>query len=94
MYVALGQFLAGRPQGEPGKVELDSVSTVEKAYWKTFWRQPEVADSIITPTQRELFPMLRNMVAIPPRDREHSQWQFGFPVPMDPEAHRKPVPRR
>ena len=94
MYLALGQFLASRPEGEPGKVELDSVTTVEKAYWKAFWRQPEIADSVITPTQRELFPMLRNMVATPQRDRENSQWQFGYPVPLDPKANSQPVPRR
>ena len=43
--------------------------------------KPELADSVITPTQRELFPMLRNMVATPQRDRENAQWQFGYPVP-------------
>ncbi|GLC25615.1 carboxypeptidase-like regulatory domain-containing protein [Roseisolibacter agri] len=94
MYVALGQFLASRPEGEPGKVELDSVAKVEKAYWKAFWRQPEIADSVVTPTQRELFPMLRNMVATPMKDRENSQWQFGYPVPFDPKANQRPVPRR
>jgi hypothetical protein len=94
MYVELGRFLASRPEGEPGKVELDSVSVVERAYWKTFWRQPEIADSVLTTTQRELMPMLRNMVAVPQRERENSQWIFGFPVPFDATAHRRPVPRR
>ena len=57
-------------------------------------RGMEAADSVITPTQRELFPMLRNMVATPQRDRENSQWQFGYPVPLDPKANSQPVPRR
>jgi hypothetical protein len=94
VYEPLGRYLAGRPEGEPGQAELDSVKTAEKAYWKVFWRQPEIADSVITPTQRELFPMLRNMVATPQRDRENSQWQFGYPVPLDPKANSRPVPRR
>lgn len=94
MYVELGRFLAGRPEGEPGKVELDSVSATERAYWKAFWRQPEIADSSLTSTQRELFPMLQRMVATPQREREHSQWQFGYPVPFDPKASQRPVPRR
>jgi hypothetical protein len=94
MYAELGRYLASRPDGEPGKAELDSVSKVERAYWKVFWRQPETADSVLTPAQRELFPMLVRMAAIPQRERENSQWQFGFPVPYDPEAWRKPVQRR
>ncbi|MDF1502680.1 carboxypeptidase-like regulatory domain-containing protein [Roseisolibacter sp. H3M3-2] len=94
MYADLGRYLASRPEGEPGKAELDSVAKVEKAYWKVFWRQPEAADSVLTPTQRELFPMLVRMAATPQKERENSQWQFGFPVPYDPEAWRRPVQRR
>lgn len=45
-----------------------------------FWEQPEIADSIVTPTQRELMPMLREMLGVPKADRKHSQWQFGHPV--------------
>ena len=82
LYVSLGRFLASRPEGRPGKIELDSVKVTEKAYWRVFWEQPEVADSVVTPTQRELFPILRDMLATPKRDRENSQWQFGNPVPL------------
>jgi hypothetical protein len=80
LYTPLGRYLAGRPKGEPGQAELDSVRVTERAYWKLFWQQPEVADSIVTPSQRELVPLLKGMVAVPPRDRENSRWQFGFPV--------------
>ena len=79
IYVPLGQFLA-RGQGGAGKAELDSVQTIQKAYWKIFWEQPEVADSIVTSSQKELFPMMKSIVSVPQRDREHSQWQFGHPV--------------
>lgn len=79
LYVPLGQYLA-EGQGGAGKAELDSVLTTQKAYWKVFWRQPEIADSIITVSQRELLPMFKNMLAIPQKDRENSQWQFGRPV--------------
>ena len=41
------EFLA-RGQGGAGKAELDSVQTAQKAYWKIFWEQPEIADSIVT----------------------------------------------
>jgi len=80
VYVPLGRFLAERRGNEPGKVELDSVQKTEKAYWKIFWEQPEIADSIITPAQRELVPMFSSMIGVPKKEREHSQWQFGFPV--------------
>jgi hypothetical protein len=45
-----------------------------------FWQQPEVADSIVTPSQRELVPMFKSILATPKESREHSQWQFGHPV--------------
>ena len=80
LFVPLGRFLSERRGHTPGKVELDSVTATQKLYWKVFWEQPEVADSLVTPTQRELFPMLKNMVAVPKRDRENSQWNFGSPV--------------
>ena len=71
----------------PGKTELDSAAGAEKAYWKVFWEQPEIADSIVTATQKELFPMLRGMVGVPKKEREHSQWVFGNPVTFaDPKS--------
>ena len=90
LYIPLGQFLA-QGQGGAGQAELDSVQTVQKAYWKVFWRQPEIADSIITVSQRELVPMFKSMLATPQKDRENSRWQFGNPVtfvdapPRDPK---------
>lgn len=93
VYVQLGAFLAQRQERDPGKAELDSAKAAEKAYWKIFWQQPEIADSAITPAQRELMPMLKSMLSIPMADREHSQWQFGHPVPFeDPKAARKQTP--
>ena len=80
VFVPLGAFLAQRRGHEPGKAELDSAAAADKAYWKVFWEQPEVADSIVSATQKELFPMLQGMVGVPKKDREHSQWNFGFPV--------------
>ena len=79
VYVPLGEFLA-RSRGSVGKTELDSAQATQKAYWKIFWEQPEIADSIITPAQRELVPMFSSMIGVPKKEREHSQWQFGFPV--------------
>jgi hypothetical protein len=58
------------------------VSATQKAYWKVFWQQPEIADSIITPLQRDLMPMLKTMLGIPQKDRENSQWMFGNPVTL------------
>ncbi|HEY8310835.1 MAG TPA: hypothetical protein VIG47_09775, partial [Gemmatimonadaceae bacterium] len=63
----------------------------QKAYWKTFWSQPEIADSAITPAQRELIPMFKTMLSVPMTQREHSQWEFGHPVTFDdkPKQLRK-----
>jgi hypothetical protein len=90
LYIPLGQFLAQR-EGGAGKAELDSVVATQKLYWKVFWRQPEIADSIVTVSQRELVPMFKNMLAVPQQEREHSQWQFGNPVTfVDPPRPARP----
>jgi hypothetical protein len=81
IYVPLGQFLAAG-HGGAGKAELDSVQATQKAYWKIFWEQPEVADSIVTPSQRELIPLFKSMLAVPKEQREKSQYMFGRPVTL------------
>jgi hypothetical protein len=92
LYIPLGEFLA-QGQGGAGKAELDSVQATQKAYWKIFWRQPEIADSIVTPSQKELLPLLKGIVGVPQQDREHSQWQFGNPVTLrDQPPARPPQP--
>ncbi len=87
IYVPLGKFLAGRPDRIVGKIELDSVTAATKRYWPLFWEQTDIADSIITPQQKDLLPFIKNMTQVPKDDRKDSQWQFGFPVPL---AHNKP----
>jgi hypothetical protein len=84
IYIPLGQFLA-QGHGGAGKAELDSVQTIQKEYWKIFWEQPEIADSLVTLSQKDLFSMLKSMVSTPKRDREHSQWRFGHPVTLADE---------
>jgi hypothetical protein len=90
VYRPLGEYLA-RGNGAAGKAEMDSANTAKKAYWRIFWEQPEIADTIVTSTQKELFPMLRHMLNVTKKDRENSQMQFGFPVTM-PAAPKPPVP--
>jgi hypothetical protein len=84
LFVPLGQYLAQFQDGIAGKPALDSVSATRKSYWKIFWQQPEIAGETLTPMQLELFPMLKNMMQVPKKDREHSQWQFGSPVLYKP----------
>jgi hypothetical protein len=81
VFKPLGEFLA-RGNGAAGKAELDSASATRKAYWRIFWEQPEIADSIVTATQKELYPLLRHMLNTPKKDRENAQVQFGHPVRM------------
>jgi hypothetical protein len=95
IYIPLGEYLA-KGNGGAGKAELDSVQATGKLYWRIFWKQPEIADSLVTPAQRELIPMFKSMVAVPQKDREFSQWQFGRPVTVAdkprPPANAAPVP--
>jgi hypothetical protein len=81
IYRPLAEFLA-RGNGEAGKAELDSVEATQKAYWKVFWQQPEIADSIVTPAQKELFPLLKNLLSVESARREQSRFFFGYPVEL------------
>jgi hypothetical protein len=98
VYRPLGEYLA-RGNGAAGKAEMDSANIVKKAYWRIFWEQPEIADTIVTATQKELFPMLRHMLDVSQKDRENSQFQFGYPVTMpsatvnEGRVTTEPVPR-
>jgi len=98
VYRPLGGLLA-QGSGAAGKAEMDSASATRKAYWRIFWEQPEIADSIVTATQKELFPLLRHMLNTSKKDRENSQVQFGHPVRMSdkptgpPPAGDGPRPR-
>jgi hypothetical protein len=62
---------------------MDSVKKTQAAYWKIFWKQPEIADSAITRTQRELMPLLVRMLGIPESERVHQQAYFGSPVTLE-----------
>jgi len=90
VYAPLGEFLA-KGNGAAGKAELDSMNASSKTYWKIFWEQPEIADSILTAAQKEFFPMIPSMVATPKRTREWARWQFGSPVTL-PKRVLGPVP--
>jgi hypothetical protein len=79
VYEPLGEFLANS-HGTAGPAQLDSVQATEKRYWKIFWEQPEIADSIITPVQRELVPFLKSMLRLTAKEREGSRYSVGFPV--------------
>ena len=80
IYRPLAEYLATIADGRSSQAALDTVAAAKKAYWKLFWQQPEVADAIISSTQRELVATLKGMLQTPMKDRENSQWQFGYPV--------------
>jgi hypothetical protein len=88
LYVPLGEFLA-RGRGGAGKAELDSVQATQKLYWKVFWLQPEIAGAIVTPSQRELLPMVKVMLGIPMKQRETTRWFFGNPVRLAEKTKTK-----
>ena len=89
LYLPLGSFLASA-RGTAGPAQLDSVTATQKSYWKVFWEQPEVADSIVTPVQRDLVPFLKRMLSLTPQQRERSQYFVGSPVPMEERRTRAP----
>lgn len=82
IYTPLGDYLSHEPAGTAGKAALDTVAASQKLYWKAFWEQPEIAADILTPVQKELLPMIKNLTAVPKKEREQSQWYFGYPVKL------------
>jgi Carboxypeptidase regulatory-like domain len=90
VYGPLGEYLA-KGEGAAGPAELDSVVATQKLYWKSFWEQPEIVADIITAEQRELIPLVKNLVSVPKENREHSRFLFGSPVTIPKKAPPVPV---
>jgi hypothetical protein len=90
VYGPLGLQLAAG-QGDASKASVDSASAAHKRYWEIFWKQPEIAAEIVNPTQRDLMPMFKSMLATPMDDRKHSQWQFGYPVQFRDKPGAMPI---
>jgi hypothetical protein len=90
IYRPLGEYLAQFSNGDASKSALDSVTAASKAYWKVFWLQPEKVDSVLTPVQRDLLTMLQSLLSVPQKDRENSQWQFGYPVKFSDPKKKTP----
>lgn len=80
IYRDLGQYLAQFAGGSATKAAVDSTSKAKAAYWAAFWEQPEIAAALLTPTQRDLMPLLRDMYATPKAVRSHARWMFGSEV--------------
>ncbi len=94
IYGDLGNYLAQFPDGNVTAAALDSANASKKAYWKVFWEQPEIADSLLTSSQKQLMPMMVSIVTVPKKDREHSQWQFGWPILLnDPKKAASSAPK-
>jgi hypothetical protein len=91
IFIPLGEYLA-KSNGNAGRAEMDTVSKTQKMYWKIFWEQPEIAAEIVTASQRELMPMFARMLMVPKKERENSQWQFGFPVKFSDKPAPAPTP--
>lgn len=79
VYQSLGELLA-RSGDNAGSPALESVNVAQRAYWHTFWKQPELAAAILTPLQRTLIAVLGNMLGTDPKIRENKQIIFDFPV--------------
>ncbi|MBX9929138.1 MAG: carboxypeptidase-like regulatory domain-containing protein [Gemmatimonadaceae bacterium] len=85
IYRPLAKYLAGEGGERTSPAALAMVDSTTKRYWRLFWQQPEVADSLVTPLQRDLMEMLKGMLATEKKDRENSQWFFGHQVPLVPK---------
>ena len=80
IYCDLGLYLAQFAGGSATKAAVDSTSKAKTAYWAAFWEQPEIAAALLSPTQRDLMPLLRDMYATPKAVRTHARWMFGSEV--------------
>jgi Carboxypeptidase regulatory-like domain len=79
-YAELAGYLAQFADRVPTKAAVDSATATEKIHWRHFWQQPEVAAAMLTPAQRELLSLLRDLLGVTPKNREGSQYYFGSNV--------------
>jgi hypothetical protein len=91
IYRPLARYLATFDGKVVSRAAVDSADVADKAYWKVFWEQPEIADPILTPTQRDLMELLKGLLATSPKSRLNSRWFFGANVPL---VHTPAVPPR
>jgi hypothetical protein len=89
IYRPLARYLATFDGKVVSRAAVDSADVADKAYWKVFWEQPEIADPILTPTQRDLMELLKGLLATSPKSRLNSRWFFGGSVPL---VHTPAVP--
>ncbi|HEY0931710.1 MAG TPA: carboxypeptidase-like regulatory domain-containing protein [Gemmatimonas sp.] len=82
LYRPLAQFLAAQPEGVASKQALDSVKTVQKAYWELFWKQPEIAAEVLDPQQMDVITLLKDMLTVPAPQRKQSRYFFGRSITL------------
>lgn len=92
IYRPLSEFLAAGA-GSAGKSQLDSAAVIDTAYWKIFWEQPEVVDSILTPLQKDLVPMVKGWLDTPAAIRLRNRHFFGSPVTLVDRPRPRRAPR-
>ena len=91
IYRELGSYLGQFAGARVTKAALDSTNASKKSYWVVFWQQPEIAGALLTPTQRELMPLLRDMLQVTPAQRKTSQYFFGSAVRFAAPNPTKPA---
>jgi hypothetical protein len=81
IYRPLVTFLATQVTGAASKEVLSMVKSAQVAYWDHFWRQPEVAATLLDAPQIMQVPMLRDMLATTPERRKRTEYSVEHPVP-------------
>lgn len=93
VYIPLGRYLAQFADGAAPPAALDTVRAAQARYWTIFWEQPEIADALLTSSQRSLMPVLENMLRVPKSGRERAHFYFGGNVPLvEPKRGAAPAP--
>ena len=93
VYIPLGRYLAQFADGAAPPAALDTVRAAQARYWTIFWEQPEIADSLLTSSQRSLMPVLENMLRVPKSGRDRAHFYFGGNVPLvEPKRGAAPPP--
>ena len=93
VFVPLGRYLAQFADGAAPPAALDTVRAAQKKYWTIFWEQPEIADSLLTSSQRHMMPPLEDMLRVPKSGRDRARWYFGSHVPLvEPKRGAAPRP--
>jgi hypothetical protein len=82
IYRPLAEYLVTVPGGRASAEALAKAKSTQDAYWEAFWKQPEIAATVLDSRQIDLMPLLKDMMTVPQGNRKTNRYFFGSNVTL------------